>query len=450
MVDIRAFYHNTNPRKTLDLARPEDQALYIDFSALRQQDPIAPLQAGISFFSPDEPTCQLFTGHIGCGKSTELSRLKTGLEAENFHVVSFAASDDLEMGDVDVGDILLAIARQISLSLEAAGVQVKATGFHAFLRSMNQFLNQEVTGLAVNVPGFGEVGFNEQDQSLSLAMGIGKITAQTKNSLALRTRLRDYLEPRTKGIIDAINTELIEPAIAQLKAQGKAGLAVIVDNLDRVEDALKPFGVRQQNYLFVERGDQLRQLNCHVVYTIPLNLCFSGEITRLAQRFGNPYVLQVIAVENRDGTVNQAGIAKLKELVLVRAFPELAVAEREGAIGQLFDSEEALNQLCLMSGGHVRELLMLIQTWVMGERTTPLTRAGLDAAIRAQRNQLLKSIDPEDWPQLRQVHRSQQLSGKECYQTLLRSLLVYEYCDQAGSWFVVNPMLRGVKELQDR
>lgn len=448
MVDIRDFYHHTNPRKTLNLALPEDRIFYIDFSAVRQKDLIEDLRAAIAFFMPDQPTCQLFTGHIGCGKSTELSRLKTGLEQDGFHVVSFAASDDLDMGDVDVGDILLAIARQISLSLETTDLAVSATGFQRFLSGINQFLHQEVTGVAMKVPGFGEVGFDESDESLSLSMGIAKITAQTKNSQELRGYLRDYLEPRTKGLIDAINTELIEPAIAQLKQRGKAGLVVIVDNLDRVENSRKPFGSRQQDYLFVERGDQLRQLNCHVVYTIPLNLCFSGEVARLRQRFGTtPQILQVIPVERRDGTVNAIGLEKLKELVQVRAFPQLAAADRATALLMLFDHIETLEHLCRMSGGHVRELLMLIQAWIMGERRTPLTRGGLDAAIRDQRNQLRKSIEPEDWERLRRVQKSQKLSGEESYQALLRSLLVYEYCDEEGSWFVVNPMLRGVKEL---
>jgi hypothetical protein len=40
------------------------------------------LRDNISFFSPDEPTCQLFTGHIGCGKSTELLQLKLELKQD--------------------------------------------------------------------------------------------------------------------------------------------------------------------------------------------------------------------------------------------------------------------------------------------------------------------------------------------------------------------------------
>lgn len=56
------------------------------------------------------PTCQLFTRYIGCGKSTELHRLEAELMEEGCHVVYCDSEQYLNMGDVNVTDILLAIA----------------------------------------------------------------------------------------------------------------------------------------------------------------------------------------------------------------------------------------------------------------------------------------------------------------------------------------------------
>jgi pantothenate kinase-related protein Tda10 len=78
---------------------------------VRGGDAIAKLKQKITYFKPNDPTCQLFTGHIGCGKSTELLPLQVELEADGFHVIYFESSEDLEMTDVDIGDVLLAIAR---------------------------------------------------------------------------------------------------------------------------------------------------------------------------------------------------------------------------------------------------------------------------------------------------------------------------------------------------
>ncbi len=119
-LDVRKFYRATNPSKTLDISNPEDKRYYIDFSSVRGGQIIEELKNSITWADENEFTCNLFTGHVGCGKSTELLSLKKELEAEGFHVVYFESDEDLDMGDVDISDILLAIARRFSQSLEAS------------------------------------------------------------------------------------------------------------------------------------------------------------------------------------------------------------------------------------------------------------------------------------------------------------------------------------------
>jgi hypothetical protein len=254
-LDLRKFFQATNPSRTLAVENEEDQKYYIDFSSVRGGKIIEELKDNITFFSPDEPTCDLFTGHIGCGKSTELRRLEVELKQEGFHVVYFESSQDLEMGDVDIGDILLAIARRVSESLNGLEkVNVgEPEGLKSILRGAAKLLQTEielsaeasVPGIGkiaastegkfsadVGIPGIGQVTASDKEGVSLVALGIGKITAKTKNSPELRSKLREYLEPRTTGILDAINHELLEPAQAKLKQQGLKGLVVIVDNLD--------------------------------------------------------------------------------------------------------------------------------------------------------------------------------------------------------------------------
>jgi ABC-type iron transport system FetAB ATPase subunit len=84
----------------------EDQKCYIDFSEVRGEDIIRTIKDHIDW-NINDPTCNLFTGHIGCGKSTELLRLQVELEAADFHVVYFESSEDLEITDVDIADVFL-------------------------------------------------------------------------------------------------------------------------------------------------------------------------------------------------------------------------------------------------------------------------------------------------------------------------------------------------------
>ena len=215
-VDLRKFFQATDPGKTLVVENPEDKKYYIDFSSVRGGKIIKELKENITFFSPDDPTCVLFTGHIGCGKSTELLRLKTELEQENFHVVYFESSEDLEMADVDIGDVMLAIARRVSQSLDKITLE-EPSRLKELLQGAVKVLNSDVTGVKFKVPGVGDVGVASEKEKFSLAFGIGEITTKTKSDATLREKLNQYLGPQKTQLLEAINKELLEPAIASLK-----------------------------------------------------------------------------------------------------------------------------------------------------------------------------------------------------------------------------------------
>lgn len=430
-LNVARFFRACNPSKTLMIENPEDRQYYIDFSSVRGSNIIRELERTITL-SANEPNCQLFTGHIGCGKSTELLRLKTDLEQKGFHVVYFESDKDLDIGDVDVSDILLTIARQVSASLEAAQIPVQPGYFVNLFNEIGSFLKTPI-----------DLGIEAE-----LSVGIGKLTAKTKDSPELRSKLRQYLEPRTNGILEAINQELLEPAQKKLQRMGKQGLVVIIDNLDRVDGSRKSSGRTQIEYLFVDRGDQLKKLRCHLVYTIPLSLVFSSELGPLTNRFGvKPKLLPMVPVQASDGSDHEAGMALLRQMILARAFPELSAAERLEKMSEVFDSPETLDRLCRVSGGHVRNLLVLLYSCLQQE-DPPISRGCLESVIRGYQEDLMLAVTEDHWQLLRQIRQQKMLGEEPQYQTLLRSLFVFEYRDGQGRWFDVNPALAEAKELQ--
>ena len=113
-LDLIQFYKACNPSKTIDMANPQDRQYYIDFSSVRGGNLVGELCRTVTLLSGDEPTCQLFSGHIGCGKSTELFRLKDTLEQQGYHVVYFESSQDLDMADCrreDINELLERLGR---------------------------------------------------------------------------------------------------------------------------------------------------------------------------------------------------------------------------------------------------------------------------------------------------------------------------------------------------
>ena len=447
LIDIRQFYQTTNPARVLDPDDEQDRAFYIDFSPVRGEPIINEIKDVISFYEPNNPTCTLFTGHIGCGKSTELLRLRAELETEGFHVVYFESSDDLEMADVDIGDVLLAIARRISKSLEEINIG-DPKGLRGFLKGAAKVLMTEIEleGSA-EFMGMGLSG--NTDGEISLSAGIGKITARAKNDAKLRNRLNQFLGPQKNQLVEAINNELLKPAIAQLKEQSKQGLVVIVDNLDRIDNRVKGMGRSQQDYLFIDQHECLRNLHCHKVYTLPLAMKFSSDYGLLTARYmDDPKVLPMVPVMLQSGEACEEGMRLLQQMVLVRALPHGSEAERLALIPQLFDTPESLTRLCLASGGHVRDLLRLLNGWVRKHRRFPLQREKLEEVIRARRNEMNLQLSDDEWELLRQVRQRKKVGGDQDYQTLIRSRLVFEYRNQGLSWFDVNPILLDAPELQ--
>ena len=460
MVDLRAFYRSTDPSQTLNVADPNDARLYVDFATVRGGEIIKKIRDRIAFFKPDEPTCTLFTGHVGCGKSTELQRLVKDLRNDNFHVVYFQVDRDLEMTDVDAGDVLLSIARQISHSLDNIELE-EPKGFRKILDDATRILTTEfeLSNLELGsdkIPGLPQglkVSGNNKGE-VSLDFLIGKVTAKTKDNPKLREKLHQFLGSQTGQLRDAINAELIEPAITQLKAKGLQGLVVIVDNLEKIDNRLLPNGYPQQNYLFVERGNLLSALNCHLIYTMPLRLRFDDSYGLLTQKFPEePKVLPMVPVRHRDGRSHEAGLHLLRQMVLLRADPTFDPAsdsaQWDAAIAAVVEEPTTLDRLCQASGGHARDLLRLLNSWIQEEMSLPLTRSTLEQVIRSRRNEMKLALSNAEWDLLREVRaRGNKVSDANGYDQLIHKRFVFEYLEAGESWFEVNPILLEAEEMQ--
>ncbi|NJN01327.1 MAG: AAA family ATPase [Leptolyngbyaceae cyanobacterium SL_1_1] len=418
-IDVGRFYRASNPSQPI-----ADERYYVDCSSVRGGDIIRELERTIVVLSPEQATTQLFTGHIGSGKSTELFRLRSGLEAAGFHVVYFESDQDLEMGNIDITNIMLVMARRIAASLEAVKIQLRPSYFQTLLGEISRILNMPI-----------------EVSDVSFSMGIASITAKARESNELLSKLQNFLEPRTKSIIDAINQELIIPGTERLKQQGKKGLVVIVDNLDRIDSTRKVGDRTQPAYIFVDRGDQLKRLACHVIYTIPLSLVFSNEQPRLLNRFGiGLKVLPMVPVRDRQGNPFEPGLALMRQVILARAFPDFTQAERLERTEELFQPAAALDRLCDISGGHMRTLLRLL-AGCLQRHNPPILQSTLETVIRDERDFLARIVEEPEWALLFRAVQQLSVQGDEDYNALLRNLLVYEYRDQIGQWFNANPLL---------
>jgi hypothetical protein len=148
----------------------------------------------------------------------------------------------------------------------------------------------------------------------------------------------------------------------------------------------------------------------------------------------------MVLVRQRDGSDYEPGISLLRQLVLARAFPEVSWNERLSLITELFDHSETLDRICRVSGGHIRNLLGLLYSCLQ-RQDPPFSRNCLEAVIKDYRDDLLLAIDEYQWELLFEVVQQQRVKGESDYQSLLRSMYLFEYRDPIGRWFGISPAL---------
>ncbi|MEG4959678.1 MULTISPECIES: ATP-binding protein [unclassified Microcoleus] len=381
-------------------------------------------------------TCQLYAGHRGAGKSTELLRLQEYLQNQGCFVVYFAADEqDINPEDTEYTDILLACTRHLLEDLRNANSKP--------LRDWMRDRWEDLKDLALT-----EVSFETLSLESQIAQ-FAKLTANVRTVPTLRQKIRDKINPHTTTLIDALN-EFIGDAKKNLPDKSSQ-LAVIADNLDRIVPFSQDGKRSNLDEIFLDRTEQLKALDCHVIYTIPISMVYSNRATELINNYNDPQVLPMIMVQNPDGSTNEAGLAKIKELIEKRV---KQVNPNQSLETGLFDSLETLERLCLMSGGHVRNLLLMMQEAITRTEDLPITAKAAQRAITQARDVYRRTPEEGEWQILAKVSQTQRILNDEQHRGLLftRCILEYRYYDEEGEmqpWYDVHPLIKGIKQFKD-
>jgi hypothetical protein len=396
------MFNAFNPYEPL---KPGDRA-YVDCTSVRGDEDIID-QLGNRIRWAATPTCNLYTGHRGAGKSTELRRLRQYLEQNDFFVVYFEADDeDIDAQDVEYVDILLACTRRLLKDLGIANAEP--------IRAWLSDRALEFKDLMLM-----EVKLDKLEVALSV---FSKFTASIRAEPSQRAKIRAKVDPHTVTLLKALN-EFIDKASAKLP-DGKKKLAVIVDNLDRIPLVFRNNDRSNHEEIFLDRSEQLRQLSCHVVYTVPIGLLYSKWANEVRTIYGETPILPMVTVKDKSGNVVGEGIDKLKEALLKRA----DTAVPDGEIGKtVFESEQAVEKLCLASGGHIRELMLMAQESVTLAVDLPIIERLVNRSIAKSRDSYQRTIEEAEWALLASVDQTGSILNDNEHRSLLQRRCILEY-----------------------
>ncbi len=398
----------------------------------------------------DGHLCFLLSGHIGCGKSSELKMLERTLTnvpptEDCYFPVIVDVSEYLDDFDVSMTDILLAIVTELADALrQTFNIELKDS---YFTKRLNEIKNYVLSDAEIDK---GE-----------LQLGFAKLQVQRlKKDPTARKKVRDILEPKVSSMLEEINLVFEEARLAlkklpptSLLKQPCRDLVIILDNLEKIRK-VGPVeeGLASQRELFLERYTQLTSMQAHFIYTVPLRLVRSADGPQLEQRYGPLFVLPMIKVIERETRIPfTAGIESVRQIL----------EKRLGGLklDQAFTTE-AIDFLLKYSGGHVRNLMIFARNACIYTNALPITLPAVQKAIRQTVNTYSSSIPETHWEKLAKLDLSadQRIpNGDEDYLKMFENLSLLEYInggdenifEESEPWYAVNPIVRELKKFNE-
>ncbi len=434
---VTQAFNEVNPNQAL----ASGDTRYVDFTEWRSPMPISDRLASFivrpSKADPPEHAKILFTGHKGSGKSTELRRLAANLEDQGFFVVYFDAATEIDMSGVSYADVLLTLMYQLVSSIHGSEVEdalnVKAVD------SLRQRLapitiEREKT---LESEGTAEAGVTFKPGIPGLFEILTRLSVRVRGGESEKRTLRDQIDSDIGLFLEDLNL-LIQDLQIRLREAGSSGLVILVDSLDRV--ILKSIGEDGQRTthkeLFIEHADHLMAPACSMVYTIPVSLLNNENVSNAWG--ARPELLPMVKVHDQDWSDCDRALDAMVGAVAKRIDLEAVFADPDD-----------VRRLCRMSGGHLRDLMILIrEACSYTPDDQKIASRAIDAAIQDLVNGYARQIEDRELDALVEVAQTHRLPNREDCQRLPLKTLVLEY-HNGHQWHDVHPAVRRAPAFQD-
>ncbi|MGB0561926.1 MAG: ATP-binding protein [Spirulinaceae cyanobacterium] len=398
---------------------------YVDLSGIRNTKAINSVNRQLDFQAQEKFDTLLFTGHRGCGKSTELRRIERQWQQE-FRVVYLEVNEETDINDVEYTDLYLIVIKQVEFALRQMGLKFDAQLLASFENWFKEVIKEDERTVESSVSVAGEATLGAE--APFIAKLLVKLLAQIRGSDKRKRLIRETLQKDVSRLKSDVNL-LLADAFRKVKVQYPKGFLVIFDNLDRV-----PPNVGED--LFFNYAVQLQDLNCTIIYTVPISVLCSPK--NLDNTFGSPHIVPMINIYQLDRTQchlehNPAGLDAVASIIEKRVEVEAVFADREQLLA-----------LAKASGGHVRQLMQLMRSACLtasAEGHAKIQAEDVVYAINQKRFNFERSIPNEHYPILAQVCLDKNITKDATGQLMLFNTSVLEY-NGDNRWNYPNPLVK--------
>ena len=411
---------------------------YVDLSEVRNTNAISSIKAILDFQEPGEHKAILFTGHRGCGKSTELKHIQKQLETD-YKVIYLEVNEETDINDVSYTDLYLIVIKQVEFELRKLGLKFDAELLENFESWFKEITNETEATVESSISIAGEASLGGSLPGMVppfIAKLLVKLLAQIKGSGTNKTTIRKTLERDISRLKSDINL-LLSDGLNKLRKKFPhyKDFLIIFDNLDRVPPTVA-------DRLFFDYAAQLQQLHCTIIYTVPIAAVYSPK--NLNNNFGDPHIMPMINIYQGDRDrpeldYNQANLDAVAGLI-----------ERRVDIDAVFESRQDLLELAKASGGHVRQLMQMMRTACLtasSQGHSKITTEDVIYAIKQEQFSFERFLRQEYYPILAKVCLTKDIDKDETGQLLMFNTSVLEY-NGNKRWNYVNPLIKRIDAFQ--
>jgi len=421
-------YPVSNPFEARDVTEPTfeenifESNLYVNLDEVRGREYLEDIKFDLgidengNLNSTQEYVKLIFSGHIGSGKTVELTRLHDQLnKPENYFSIFISIEKELEISRFEPEDFYVLLITKLIQRLEDKGISKNTDSLkelsslffsdQEIKREINETYRDQIegnVGAEINFLNFFKIG-----GSLRNILG-----SETK----VATNIRETVRKNLPRLILLFN-DYLSDIRADVRKSGLGGdILLIVDGSEKID-------FDKYETLFVKDASVLLGIDSNMILSVPIDAFY--QIDKSPIRFTNLYIVPMIITENDNAR------KALCEIITKRI--DLDV---------FFADQAALSESIHFSGGCIRQLFLVVNASIRKTRgTRKITSQVVDEIVYKIGNMMRERIDQTYIAVLKkEMHEPADAIVKE----LLRGLLLLKY--NGIKSIRINPILKKFME----